>query len=70
MFVLKAFVVCCFGGSSGIRTLGTLAGSLVFKTRAIVHSAKLPCIIGYSSQLSDLAAPITTMTLQYHFGAE
>jgi hypothetical protein len=30
------------GGRGGIRTLGTVAGSLVFKTSALDHYATLP----------------------------
>jgi hypothetical protein len=32
----------CFGGRGGIRTHGTLAGTPVFKTGALNHSATLP----------------------------
>ena len=39
-----------FGGRGGIRTHGTLAGTPVFKTGALNHSATLP-----SLELSDLA---------------
>ena len=38
-----------FGGRGGIRTHGTLAGTPVFKTGALNHSATLP------SEFSDLA---------------
>ena len=38
------------GGRGGIRTHGTLAGTPVFKTGALNHSATLP-----SLELSDLA---------------
>lgn len=31
------------GGSGGIRTHGTVPRTLVFKTRALNHSATLPC---------------------------
>jgi hypothetical protein len=40
----------CTGGRGGIRTHGTLAGTPVFKTGALNHSATLP-----SLQFSDLA---------------
>ena len=33
---------CCNGGGSGIRTLGTLSRTSVFKTGALNHSAKPP----------------------------
>jgi hypothetical protein len=32
----------CHGGRGGIRTHGTLAGTPVFKTGALNHSATLP----------------------------
>ena len=32
----------CAGGGKGIRTLGTVSGSAVFKTAAIDHSATPP----------------------------
>jgi hypothetical protein len=32
------------GGRGGIRTHGTLAGTPVFKTGALNHSATLPCL--------------------------
>jgi len=35
------------GGEGGIRTHGTLARSLVFKTRAFDHSATSPELILY-----------------------
>src|SRR5436190_21268194 len=33
-----------YGGRGGIRTHGTLAGTPVFKTGALNHSATLPCL--------------------------
>ena len=33
------------GGWGGIRTPGTVAGSTVFKTAAIDHSATHPCVV-------------------------
>ena len=40
----------CIGGRGGIRTHGTLAGTPVFKTGALNHSATLPTL-----DVSDLA---------------
>ena len=34
------------GGRGGIRTHGALAGTPVFKTGALNHSATLPCVSG------------------------
>jgi hypothetical protein len=42
-----------FGGRGGIRTHGTLAGTPVFKTGALNHSATLP-----SLELKHLARPL------------
>jgi hypothetical protein len=42
-------------------------GSVVFKTTSFSHSLTSPYIIGYSSQLSDLAALITTMIFAVPF---
>ena len=36
------YLLCNFGGGRGIRTPGTLPGSVVFKTTAIDHSAIPP----------------------------
>ena len=44
-----------FGGETGIRTLGTLARSLVFKTSAFDHSAISPFIDANSfRQMRDI----------------
>ena len=39
-------IVYKYGGEGGIRTHGTVAGTLVFKTRALNHSTTSPA--GYS----------------------
>ena len=36
------FLVYKYGGEGGIRTHGTVAGTLVFKTRALNHSTTPP----------------------------
>ena len=36
------FLVYKYGGEGGIRTHGTVAGTLVFKTRALNHSTTSP----------------------------
>jgi hypothetical protein len=38
------YVKWLFGGRGGIRTHGTLAGTPVFKTGALNHSATLPAL--------------------------
>src|ERR1700688_4252891 len=48
--VLNPLISLSFGGRGGIRTHGTLAGTPVFKTGALNHSATLP-----SPETSDLA---------------
>src|ERR1700688_4210987 len=40
--VLNPLISLSFGGRGGIRTHGTLAGTPVFKTGALNHSATLP----------------------------
>ena len=49
-------IVYKYGGEGGIRTHGTVAGSLVFKTRALNHSTTPP--EGYSV-VSELVIYIT-----------
>jgi hypothetical protein len=41
-FYYNQWVIVMFGGRGGIRTHGTLAGTPVFKTGALNHSATLP----------------------------
>ena len=45
------FLVYKYGGEGGIRTHGTVAGTLVFKTRALNHSTTSP---GHRKQLTSL----------------
>ena len=42
MSLLNSYLLCITGGGRGIRTPGTLPGSVVFKTTAIDHSAIPP----------------------------
>ncbi len=44
---LALAVICCDNGRGGIRTHGTLSGTLVFKTSSFGHSDTLP---GYTSR--------------------
>src|SRR5271169_1727413 len=41
---LYQYVITIIGGRGGIRTHGTLAGTPVFKTGALNHSATLPTV--------------------------
>jgi hypothetical protein len=50
IIVLFQYIRRVIGGRGGIRTHGTLAGTPVFKTGALNHSATLP-----SLELNDLA---------------
>ena len=45
------------GGSGGIRTHGTVPRTLVFKTRALNHSATLPCPSGVARGLRVARPP-------------
>lgn len=36
------------GGRGGIRTLGTVAGTAVFKTATFNHSVTLPTVVDYT----------------------
>ena len=59
------FLVYKYGGEGGIRTHGTVAGTLVFKTRALNHSTTSPDGLLSFSRLISIAKG--SDSLQYKF---
>ena len=49
------FLIYKYGGEGGIRTHGTVAGTLVFKTRALNHSTTSPDGLLSFSRLISIA---------------
>jgi hypothetical protein len=56
---------CSCGGEGGIRTLGPLAGTPVFKTGAINRSATSPCVAFYSARSVPDELPTAHVLLQH-----
>ena len=51
IYEVLQLLILAIGGEGGIRTHGTLAGSLVFKTRALNHSATSPNLVSALGQI-------------------
>src|SRR5215216_3644290 len=69
--LLNSYLQLLFGGGRGIRTPGTVSGSVVFKTTAIDHSAISPH--GQFSRYQRVARFIdftTTLSNYEVFGAD